>query len=67
MSDLAWAAIAVVMLVIVGVVFVYVWHGGERPNGLKGELQERVTALEHENVVIWQELKRLEKRVFRDG
>lgn len=62
MSDLGWAAIAVTLLVIVGLIFRYVWHGGEKPNGLKGELEERVTALENENVTIWQELRRLANR-----
>lgn len=62
MSDLAWAAIAVTLLIIVGLVFRFVWHGGEKPNGLKGEMEDRVTALENENVTIWEELKRLANR-----
>lgn len=62
MSDLAWSAIAITLLVIIGLVFLYVWHGGEKPNGLKGEMEERVTALEHENVTVWAELKRLANR-----
>lgn len=62
MSDLAWAAIAVTALVVVGLIFRYVWHGDGKPNGLKGELEARVTALEHENVTLWQELKRLANR-----
>lgn len=62
MSDLAWAAIAVTLLIIVGLVFLYAWHGGNKPNGLKGELEERVTALEYENVAIWQEIQRLSNR-----
>lgn len=62
MSDLAWAAIAVTLLVIVGLAFLYAWHGGKKPNGLKGEMEDRVTALENENVTIWVELKRLSNR-----
>lgn len=62
MSDFAWCAIAVTMIVIVGLIFRWAWHGGEKPNGLKGELEERVTALENDSVTVWQELKRLANR-----
>lgn len=63
MSDFLWCITAVVLLVIVGLIFRIVWYGGEKPNGLKGELQDRVTALERENVTIWQELRRLTNRL----
>lgn len=62
MSDFGWCAGAVTLLVIIGLIFRYVWHGGEKPNGLKGELEERVTALENDSVSVWKELKRLANR-----
>jgi hypothetical protein len=62
MSDLGWAAIVVILLAFVGLLFIFVWHGGEKPNGLKGDLEERVTMLENENTTIWIELKRLADR-----
>lgn len=62
LTDIGWAAIVVILLVFIGLLFVVMWHGGDHPNGLKGEIEERVTALERENVTIWQELKRLANR-----
>lgn len=62
MSDFWWCVTVVTLLASVALFFYLVWHGGEDPNGLKGEIEERVTALERENVTIWQELKRLANR-----
>lgn len=62
MSDLALSAIAVALLIIIGLAFWYAWHGDGKPNGLKNEMEERVTALENENVTVWKELKRLANR-----
>jgi hypothetical protein len=58
MSDLEWFAIAIALLLIVGLIFLWLWHGGEKPNGLKGELEARVTDLENDRVSIWAELQR---------
>lgn len=62
MSELAWSAVVVILLVFVGLLFIVVWHGGEKPNGLKGELEERVNDLEADSAKVWQELKRLANR-----
>lgn len=58
MSDFGWGALAVALLVIVGLIFRFAWHGGLKPNGLKDEIHDRVAALENEIVAIWKELKR---------
>jgi len=36
MSDLVWALISISGLIVIGALLYYVWHGGFRPNGLRG-------------------------------
>jgi len=63
MSDPAWlVTIVVIVLVFIAGIFVWLWHKGDGNNGLKDELEDRVSTLEAENVTIWQELRRLANR-----